>query len=156
MTKSLAALCLAQSVALFAARAAAADAVTAWNAIAARGALAACIAPLQDPLHEVPLYAMMHVAVHDALNAIDLRSRPYTFRPRLEPGASPDAAVAAAARGVLVPLLGQIGFPFPPACSQAGIALVESEYHTALAAVPDGAAKIAGIELGEASAAAIL
>src|SRR5688500_4627563 len=90
----------------------AADAVTDWNATAARAALAACISPIQDPLHESRLYAMMHVAIHDALNAIDRRSRPYAFRSRPEWGVSPDAAVAAAARNVLAPLIGQIGFPF--------------------------------------------
>ena len=74
-----------------------ADAVTAWNANAGVAATAACIAPLVDPLHESRIYAMMHVAIHDALNAIDRRSRPYTFHMQAEPGASPDAAVAAAA-----------------------------------------------------------
>ena len=73
-----------------------ADAVTAWNANAGVAATAACIAPLVDPLHESRIYAMMHVAIHDALNAIDRRSRPYAFDMQ-EPGASPDAAVAAAA-----------------------------------------------------------
>src|SRR4051812_24914691 len=63
MTKCLIALCLAQSLVLFTPRHAAGDPVTAWNATAGRSALAACIAPLQDPLHEVRLYAMMHVAV---------------------------------------------------------------------------------------------
>src|SRR5206468_7080088 len=70
------------------------------------------------------------------------------------PGASRDAAVAAAARDVLVPLIGQI--PFPPPCLQAGIASVEADYTAALAAVPGGAAKTQGIQIGQASAAAIL
>jgi hypothetical protein len=30
-----------------------------------------------DPLHEGRMYAVMHIAVHDALNAIDRRSQPY-------------------------------------------------------------------------------
>ena len=47
-----------------------------------------------DPLHESRIYAMMHVAIHDALNAIDRQSRPYTFDMQAEPSASPDAAVA--------------------------------------------------------------
>src|SRR5213596_3591344 len=85
-----------------------ADAVTVWNANAGVAATAACIAPLADPLHESRIYAMMHVAIHDALNAIDRRSRPYTFDMQAKPGASPDAAVAAAARDVLVPLIGQL------------------------------------------------
>jgi hypothetical protein len=55
---------------------------------------------------------------------------------------------------VLVPLIGQI--PFPPECLAAGIATVESDYAAALAAVPDGSAKTAGVQLGQAAAAAIL
>src|SRR5215510_12302664 len=67
----------------------ASDAVTVWNANAGEAATAACIAPLNNPLHESRIYAMMHIAIHDALNAIDRRSRPYTFDMQAEPGASP-------------------------------------------------------------------
>ena len=63
----------------------------------------ACIAPLDDPFHELRMYAMMHIAIHDALNAIDRRFQPYAFDKRVEPGASTEAAVAAAARDVMVP-----------------------------------------------------
>ena len=56
----------------------------------------ACVAPLDDPFHESRMYAMMHLAIHDALNAIDRRFRPYTFDEQAAPGASPEAAVAAA------------------------------------------------------------
>ena len=51
-------------------RAVRSDAVIAWNANAGKAALAACISPSDDPLHESRLYAMTHVAIHDALNAI--------------------------------------------------------------------------------------
>jgi hypothetical protein len=136
------------------ARQVAADAVTDWNANAGKAALAACIAPGDDPLHESRLYAMMHVAIHDALNAIDGRSRPYAFDAQGDSGASAEAAVAAAARNVLVPVISQI--PFPPACLQAGIASVEADYTASLGAIPPGAAKTQGIQLGQASAAAIL
>jgi hypothetical protein len=51
-----------------------ADAVTTWNATATTASFAAgldnefgCV----DPLHESRMLAMMHVAIHDALNAID-------------------------------------------------------------------------------------
>ena len=82
-----------------------ADAVVQWNETALRAAFAAgldndlgCV----DPLHESRMLAMMHVAVHDALNAIVRRSRPYAFDAPAPGGASPDAAVAAAAHDVLV------------------------------------------------------
>ena len=88
--------------ALEGARQVAADEVTVWNANAGEAATAACIAPLDNPLHESRIYAMMHIAIHDAVNAIDRRSSPYAFDAQAEEGASPDAAVAAAARDVLV------------------------------------------------------
>ena len=132
------------------------DAVTAWNANAGEAAIAACISPTANPLHESRMYAMMHLAIHDALNAIDRRSRPYAFDGQAGDLASPDAAVATAARDVLVPLLGQIPAPFPPECISAGIASVEADYVAALGAIPDGPAKTQGVDVGSAAAAAIL
>jgi hypothetical protein len=135
---------------------ASANAVITWNANAGEAALAACIAPDDDPLHESRLYAVMHVAIHDALNAIDRRSRPYALDARIQGPVSPAAAVAAAARDVLVTLIGQIPDPFPPACIQAGIASAEDDYAAALAGIPDGVDKTEGLRLGRAAAAAIL
>ena len=132
------------------------DAVIAWNANAGEAAVAACISPVDDPLHESRMYAMTHVAIHDALNAIDRRSRPYAFDAKAHRRASPDAAVAAAARDVLVALLNQIPAPFPDTCGPAGAASVEADYAAALAAIPDGRSKARGIEVGRAAAAAVL
>ena len=67
--------------------------VTAWNANAGEATVAACFLGGFAP-QEARMYAMMHVAIHDALNAIDLRSRPYAAAIRAAPGASPDAAIA--------------------------------------------------------------
>jgi hypothetical protein len=132
------------------------DAVSAWNANAGDAAIAACLAPTNNPLHESRLYAAMHLAVHDAVNAIDRRSRPYAFATRRRlPGASLDAAVAAAARDALVTLLQQLPAPFSD-CAPAAVASVESDYATALAAIADGPAKNEGIQLGRAAAATIL
>ncbi len=131
-----------------------ADVVTDWNARAGKAALAACISPADDPLHESRMYAMVHVAIHDALNAIDRRSRPYAYDASAAPSVSVDAAVAAAARDVLVATIGEL--PFPAPCVAAGITSAEADYAAALAAVPDGTAKSQGIALGKASAAAIL
>jgi hypothetical protein len=132
------------------------NAVTAWNAYAGNAALAACIAPVDNPLNESRMYAMTHVAIHDALNAIDRRSDPYVYDARAQRGASPDAAVAAAARGVLVRVLGQLQPPFPQACIDAGVATVESAYGAALGAIPDGSPKDRGVAVGQAAAAAVL
>ena len=100
---------------------------------------------------------MLHVAIHDALNAIDRQSRPYTFDMQAAPGASPDAAVAAAARDVLVALIGQLPLELvSQSCIAAGVASVEANYTVALAAIPDNQAKVQGISVGQAAAAAIL
>jgi hypothetical protein len=132
------------------------DAVTTWNANAGDAAIAACLAPANNPLHESRMYAAMHVAIHDALNAIERRSHPYAFATNRQlRGASPDAAVAAAARGVLVPLLGQLPAPFSD-CVPASVEGVEDDYAAALSAIPDGRAETRGVQLGRAAAAAIV
>jgi hypothetical protein len=88
--------------------------------------------------------AIVHAAIHDAVNAIERRFESYTSGLAEAPGASLDAAVAAAARDVLVTLLPD----------QA--ALVEAEYIRALAVVADGPGKAAGVATGKASATATL
>ena len=131
------------------------DAVTTWNATAGAAALAAGLAPTTNPLHESHLYAMMHAAIHDALNAINRRFRPYVYTARGPSDASPDAAVAAAAHDVLVPVLNQLTPP-PPVDIPAGVAVVEDAYVDALAAIPNGPAKTKGLKVGQAAAAAIV
>src|SRR5215475_5188490 len=133
------------------------DAVTVWNANAGVAATKACIAPLDNPFHEARMYAMMHIAIHDALNAIERRYQPHTFDKKADPGTSPDAAVAAAARDVLDKAIGEL----PPElvkkdCIEAGTASVEAAYNSAIGAIPDGPAKTQGIALGRESAAAII
>jgi hypothetical protein len=147
-------ICLSVSLAVLFQRPAVADAVVDWNANAAKAALAACIAPGNDPLHEARLYAMVHVAIHDALNAIDRRSRPYVYNVQGNAGASKEAAIAAAARNVLVPVINQL--PVPPACPPAGVASVQADYTAAINGIPNGVAKTQGIQIGEAAAAAIV
>jgi hypothetical protein len=152
-------MCLAAGVFLTSATASqpasGANAVTAWNANASDATVAACILGGYGP-QEARMYAMMHVAIHDALNGIDRRSRPYAASLTAAPGASPEAAVAAAARDVLVPVLGSFSFFLPANCISAGIASVEANYTAALGAIPNGTAKTRGVALGQAAAAAIL
>jgi hypothetical protein len=132
------------------------NAVIAWNNAAADAALASCLAPTNSPLHESRMYAMMHLAIHDALNAIDRRSRPYALDIHVS-GASPTAAVAAAAHGVLVPLLNELPAPFSDCvASSHAVSAVDADYAAAIGAVPDGVAKTRGIALGQAAAAVML
>lgn len=131
-------------------------AVIDWNATMGKAAVAACIAPFDNPLHESRMYAMAHLAIHDALNAIDRRYAPYATRTSAPRSADPDAAVARAARDVLVPTIRAIPAPFPDACRDAGVAVVEDAYAGALAAIPSESRRDAGLAAGAAAARRIL
>jgi hypothetical protein len=87
--------------------------------------------------------AMVHIAMHDALNAIDPRFEQYAYFGRSS-GADPVAAVAEAAHDVLV------------AVYPAQQAHLDAELGTWLATVPDGSAKTEALALGADAAAAIV
>jgi PAP2 superfamily len=131
-----------------------ADPVTAWNA---KATIATCIIGL----HESRLYAMMHLAIHDALNTITRRFRPYMLDMQGPSGASAKAAVATAAHDVLVPTLKHLvpvfdQLPDIQACIHASMDSLDADYAAALADIPDGAPKTQGIVIGQAAAAVIL
>src|SRR5262245_21105667 len=108
------------------------DAVTQWNAHAGTAATKACIAPRDNPFHESRMYAMMHLAIHDALNAIDRRYQPYAYDHKADPRTSPKAATAAAAHDVLIALIGQLPTELvKKECIDAGIASTEAAYTAA-------------------------
>jgi hypothetical protein len=138
----------------------ASDTVVEWNQVAGEAAKLACISPAPNPFHESRMYAMAHIAVHDALNAIQRRYESYAYDALAPAGASPEAATAAAMHAVMSALLPEIPDIYPPGvkdfCVGNALALVAASYTGALAAVPDGAAKDGGIAVGEAAAAAIL
>lgn len=117
-----------------------ADAILDWNAIA----LEQIVATPQPAPDQTRTLAMTHVAMFDAVNAIEGRYTGHAFRARAEPGASADAAAAAAARAVLAALL--------PERRQA----VEAAYSQALARIADDRGKAAGVALGERAAQACL
>jgi hypothetical protein len=87
--------------------------------------------------------AMVHIAMHDALNAIRPRYEQYAYVGRSH-GAEPVAAAAVAAHDVLVAVY--------PAQQEA----LDAELAIWLATVPDGIAKARALTLGAASAAAIV
>lgn len=126
-----AALCVAASAAD-----ARANDVTDWNTRAAAWVQA------QSPLEQSRSLAIVQIAVHDALNAIERRHAPYAFKGRV-PGASPEAAIATAAHDALVAVA--------PALS----AEIELAYQEALAAIPDGKAKLEGVRAGSDAAETI-
>ncbi|MEO8126548.1 MAG: vanadium-dependent haloperoxidase, partial [Bryobacteraceae bacterium] len=128
----------------------AADEATRWNEVTAKASFDSGFA--NYPIPDSRLYAMVHAAVHDALNSIDHRYKLYLPGPTVTPDASPQAAVATAAHDVLVDQFNQlIGFGFPSQLSA-----IESAYAASLAAIPDTPAKMKGIALGKATAMAIL
>lgn len=130
------------------------QAVIDWNARAAQTAIACALAPANNPLHESRMYAMMHLAIHDSLNAISRRAEPYAYNARAK-GAAPLAAIAAAARGTLIAAVSTLPEPFA-ACAATEVPAIETSYAAALALVPDGDAKDRGVALGNAAAQAIV
>jgi len=97
--------------------------------------------------------AMVQGAVYDAVNMIDRGYEPYLDDlPRAPRSASKQAAVATAAHHVLVGL----GIAPVPPLPQVVIDRLDGLYADALAAIPESAAKTAGIAAGAAAAQAML
>jgi len=124
------------------------NAVTQWNEIAATTInlppATTGTAEEQRPNISVDL-ATVQVAVYDAVMAIAGTHRPFAITPTAPAaGASPEAAVAAAAYGVLSGLFPSRG------------AAYQSAYDAYLATLPDGKAKTLGLAVGAEVAAGIL
>jgi len=124
------------------------NAVSQWNEIAATTinlpATATGTPEEQRPNISVDL-ATVQIAVYDAVMAIAGTHRPFAITPTAPAaGASQEAAVAAAAYGVLSGL-----FPIRGAAYQAA-------YDAQLASLPDGSAKTLGLAVGAEVAAGIL
>jgi hypothetical protein len=88
--------------------------------------------------------AMLHVAMFEAVNAIDKRYTPYKLNLTADRGTSREAAAASAAHDVLVAL-----YPDQKADLDATLA-------TSLSAIAEGEAKTKGIELGKKAAAEMI
>ena len=89
--------------------------------------------------------AYVHLAVFDAVNAIDHRFQPYLFTANPPAGANKDAAAIAAAHGVLV--------TYFPSQKPA----LEAQFAASVAAISDTAANIsAGVTVGESAAQALI
>src|SRR5688500_17028437 len=111
-----------------------ANAVTDWNTIANQVVVVNGARPGAAAIVDV---AYVHVAIYDAVNAIDGRYSVLAVRPSTSPGgASPDAAAATAAYTVLKWL-------FP-----AQQAYIDGVYANYLLGIPAGTAKTTGIQIG--------
>jgi len=109
-----------------------ADAVLDWNEVA----LARVVSARQSPPDGARTMAMVHVAMFDAVNAVEQRYAPYAYESRAASGTSAEAAAAAAAYSVLLKL-------FPDQASP-----VETAYAASMARIPEGTGKLSGIALG--------
>jgi hypothetical protein len=107
--------------------------VTRWSAVAAD----LMVDP--GPILDSRALAVLYAAIHDAVNGVERRFQPYTADLH-SPGASLDAAVATAARDVLLAL------------SSSRRGEIQAEYDRALTSVPAGPARDEGIKLGHLAA----
>jgi hypothetical protein len=118
------------------------DVIIDWNQIAYDAAVTATyFGPLL--FYHDRGFTMMHIAQHDALNAIKSRYQRYAYTGN-DKKAHPIAAAAQAARDVMVHV-----YPDQSATFDTALA-------SWLATIPDSDAKTRGIALGQASAAAII
>ena len=90
------------------------------------------------------MMAMVHVAMFDAVNSIEQRYRPYLVQLAADPSTSKEAAAAAAAAAVLATIDAKSAGEMKAALT------------TYLASIPNDPAKLNGVKLGEAVAAAVL
>ena len=122
--------------------------VSYWNDVANRTVNATATVNVtpeeQRPSYHVDL-ATVHIAIYDAVSAVDGRYVPFAVTPAATTsGASLEAAASSAAYGVLRAL-------YPHRTAQ-----YQSAYDSALAAIPDGMAKARGIALGAEVADAVV
>ena len=120
-------------------RLAQADVITDWNDKAC-----AIVGKVGQGTPGHRLMAIVEVSVYEAVNSIEGRYTPYLAKVPAPAGASVVAAVAAANRTALLELM------------PGERAAIEEAYRSALAAIPEGAARADGIAVGEKAATAIL
>jgi hypothetical protein len=119
-----------------------ADVVLDWNAFAVDAIVGV---GLQVPPRALIRLAIVHLAIYDAVNAIEgAPFESYIGVPAVKRPASPAAAAATAAHDVLVVL-------FP-----AQAADLDAKYATSLAELPDDESKANGIDVGRLAARALL
>jgi hypothetical protein len=121
------------------------NAVVHWSGIA-ESAISAGATPttLRPPASSTVLAGMVHAAMYDAVAALEGDLKPFATDVSAPPEASAEAAVAQAARDVLV------------ARVPAQAAAVQTAYDAYMSAIPDGAAKNGGKAVGAAAAAGML
>ena len=112
-----------------------------WDVVGTQAFTAAALSPAEGHV----IFAYVAIAVYDSVMAIEGGYRPFAIDVDAPDGASSEAAVAAAAHGILVHYL--------PA-QAAGI--VDPAFASSLASIPDGQAKTDGVATGEQVAALLI
>lgn len=97
-------------------------------------------------------WALVHIAMHDALNSITPRYESYTGVARVK-DADPNAAVSQAAYDVIMAVK---NLPFSTVYVPQNLESINTLLETSLSSIPDGEAKNKGIALGHEVAQAIL
>jgi hypothetical protein len=115
------------------------NAVVHWSGVAANAIVVG-----RAPASSAVLGGMVHGAMYDAVAAVEGGLEPFATGVTAPPGASAEAAVAQAARDVLV------------ARVPLQAATVQNEYVAYMATIPDGSAKDGGKAVGAAAAAGML
>ena len=111
-----------------------------WDAVAMQAALA----PGNTPAEQFPIFAYLNIATYDAVVLIEGGAQPFLIGGTAPAGASSEAAVAGAARTVLLHYLpGQT-------------AIIEAGYTDALALIPDGPAEDTGAAFGASVAEQVI
>jgi hypothetical protein len=114
-----------------------ADVILEWNLLLQQ------TVPASAGFQSFRYYAMLHVAMFDAVNSIEERYAPYRVRVRSSHGASAEAAAAQAAHDVLASLI------------PASLAAYDAALTARLATIPRGQAR-QGVRVGQKVAAEIL
>jgi hypothetical protein len=115
------------------------NAVLYWSGVAANAIVVG-----RAPASSAVLGGMVHGAMYDAVASVEGGLKPFATGVTAPPGASADAAVAQAARDVLVARVSGQAAP------------VQVAYDAFMASIPDGPAKDAGKAVGTAAAAGML
>ena len=115
--------------------------VTNWDAVGTQAFTAAALSPAEGHV----IFAYVSIAVYDSVMAIEGGYRPFAIHVHAPKGASAEAAVAAAAHGILAHYL--------PAQAPG---IIDPAYTASLATIPPGQAKIDGIATGQKVAAKLI
>ena len=115
--------------------------VTNWDTVGTQAFSAAGLTPAEG--HTI--FAYVAIAVYDSVMAVEGGYKPFSVKVNAPAGASAQAAVAAAARGILVHYL--------PAQA---VGIINPAYAASLATITDGQAETDGVAVGEQVAALLI